>query len=286
MEPEPNTITLGDCKQVLLSWPAEFINCCVTSPPYWGLRDYDAEGQIGIEDSIEDYVANMVEVFRGLRHVLTADGTAWLNLGDSYIGSWGGYAPTGKGGQRMKTTSRWERPAYDYRADWRPPTSRAQTGCKNKDMAAIPWTVALALRADGWYLRKSIIWNKPKPKHESVNDRPSSSHELIFLLAKSEVYYYNRKGITDRGDVWTFDIPRNPDGHRATFPEELPRRCISLGCPGGGGHCRPIHGLRHNRSRSGSPEPHLLRHRHKSRLCRARAHTLRAAWLGLRGGPH
>ena len=190
-------IKQGDALSVLKTMPDQSINTCVTSPPYWGLRDYGIDGQLGLEPTPEEYVANLVEVFREVKRVLRDDGTLWLNLGDSYMGSWGNYAPTGKGGQRPKNTERWQRRAYEDKADWRPPTSNKHEGLKPKDLVGIPWMVAFALRADGWYLRQDIIWHKPNPMPESVKDRCTKAHEYIFLLAKSRRYYYDAEAIKE-----------------------------------------------------------------------------------------
>ena len=151
-------IKQGDALSVLKTMPEQSVHCCVTSPPYWGLRDYGVDGQLGLESTPDEYVEKMVEVFREVRRVLRDDGTLWLNLGDSYMGSWGNYAPTGKGGQRAKQVERWQRGAYEGKEDWRPPTSMKQEGIKPKDLVGIPWMVAFALRTDGWYLRQDIIW--------------------------------------------------------------------------------------------------------------------------------
>jgi len=187
----------GDALETLKQMKDESINCCVTSPPYWGLRDYGCDGQMGLESSPDEYVSKMVEVFREVKRVLRKDGTLWLNLGDSYAGSWGNYAPTGQGGQRPKNTERWQRGAYEGKADWRPPTSNKLEGLKPKDLVGIPWMVAFALRADGWYLRSDIIWHKPNTMPESVRDRPTKAHEYIFLLSKSERYFYDADSIRE-----------------------------------------------------------------------------------------
>ena len=187
----------GDALETLKQMEDESINCCVTSPPYWGLRDYGVEGQLGLEPTPEEYVAKMVEVFREVKRVLRKDGTLWLNLGDSYAGSWGNYAPTGQGGQRPKNTERWQREAYEGKADWRPPTSNKLEGLKPKDLVGIPWRVAFALQADGWWLRSDIIWAKPNPMPESVTDRPTKAHEYIFLLSKSKRYFYDADSIRE-----------------------------------------------------------------------------------------
>ncbi len=208
---ELNKIYNMDCLEGLKQLPDNSINCCVTSPPYWGLRDYGVEGQVGIEETPEEYVAKMVEVFREVKRVLRDDGTLWLNLGDSYAGSWGNYAPTGQGGQRPKNTERWQRRAYEDKVDWRPPTSNKHKGLKPKDLVGIPWMVAFALRADGWYLRQDIIWHKPNPMPESVKDRCTKAHEYIFLLAKSAQYYYDNEAIKEDAK------PESKKRYKSTF---------------------------------------------------------------------
>ena len=177
----------GDTRASLARLPERSVRCCVTSPPYWGLRDYGHDGQIGLEQTPAAYVASMVEVFAAVRRVLTDDGTLWLNLGDSYTGN----ASTGGTG---KST------AYAVRDL----PNKNTPGLKPKDLVGIPWRVAFALQADGWYLRSDIIWHKPNPMPESVTDRPTKAHEYIFLLAKSERYYYDHKAIAEdcvRGDA-------------------------------------------------------------------------------------
>jgi DNA modification methylase len=190
-------IITGDAREVLKTLPDKSVHCCVTSPPYWGLRDYGVDGQLGLEETPEEYVERLVQVFREVRRVLRDDGTLWLNLGDSYYRSWGNYAPTGKGGQREKHTERFDRRAYAGKVDWRPPTSYKHEQLKPKDLVGIPWRVAFALQADGWYLRSDIIWHKPNPMPESVTDRPTKAHEYIFLLSKSERYYYDADAIRE-----------------------------------------------------------------------------------------
>ncbi len=164
------------------------------------MRDYGVDGQIGLEESPEAYVSKLVDVFREVRRVLKKEGTLWLNLGDSYAGSWGNYhpnSPPGKHGQRLKETARWNRPAYEDQT-FRPPTSnKLDNGIKPKDLIGIPWAVAFALRADGWYLRSDIIWHKPNCMPESVTDRPTKSHEYMFLLSKSKKYYYDAEVISE-----------------------------------------------------------------------------------------
>jgi len=183
-------IEFGDCRDIMRRWAAEGVKVqtCVTSPPYFGLRDYGHDGQIGLEQTPEEYITAMVEVFRCVRDVLADDGTLWLNIGDSYAGSGkgrnadgthqeGGKQGTNKGtivGSLIKTEA---------------------PNCKPKDLIGIPWMLAFALRADGWYLRQDIIWHKPNPMPESVRDRCTKAHEYIFLLSKSDRYFYDAEAI-------------------------------------------------------------------------------------------
>ena len=242
----------------------ESIDCVVTSPPYWGLRDYGVDEQIGLESTPEKYVENMVNVFREIKRVLKSSGTVWLNIGDSYVSGKGRYS---SGAQTISGKSRNE-PLNGKRPD-----QRLHPVMKDKDQAGIPWMVAFALRADGWYLRSDIIWNKPNPMPEPVKDRPTKSHEYIFLLTKSPTYYYDADAIrepldtplhkpgnktaygvvmrTDFGtdamdrvwgnpsgrnkrSVWTVNTHPYPDAHFATFPEKLVEPCILAGSPLGG----------------------------------------------------
>lgn len=179
------TILCGDALDRLKSLPDESIQCCVTSPPYWSLRDYQVDGQLGQEKSPQEYVARMVEVFREVKRVLKPDGTLWLNLGDSYANDskWGGSS----GGKHVK----------ELHGNSGIGRQKTQTGLKGKDLIGIPWLVAFALRADGWWLRCDIIWHKPNPMPESVTDRPTKAHEYIFLLTKSSSYYYDATAIRE-----------------------------------------------------------------------------------------
>ena len=186
---ELNKIYNMDCLEGLKQLPDNSINCCVTSPPYWGLRDYGVEGQLGLESTPEEYVAKMVEVFREVKRVLRDDGTLWLNLGDSYYN----YRP-GKGQALVKQTV--SKTKQDL-PDTCPRRGNKLVGLKEKDLVGIPWMVAFALRADGWYLRSDIIWHKPNPMPESVTDRPTKAHEYIFLLSKSSKYYYDADSIRE-----------------------------------------------------------------------------------------
>jgi len=244
----------------------ESVQTCITSPPYWGLRDYGAEGQLGLEPTPEEYVANLVAVFREVKRVLRDDGTLWLNLGDSYAGSLHGkppqvrddIPPSLQSGSDLYTTARGG--------------TTVPPGCKPKDLVGIPWMVAFALRADGWYLRSDIIWAKPNPMPESVTDRPTKAHEYLFLLSKSPRYFYDADAIREwdttghsdpgprkqngggspeslRGDfrgefmlptagrnkrsVWTVATQPFPGSHFAVFPPKLIEPCILAGAAEG-----------------------------------------------------
>ena len=181
----------GECISVLQTLPAESVQCVVTSPPYWGLRDYGIDNQIGLEKSPEEYCENLVRVFREVRRVLKPTGTVWLNLGDSY---------SSQGGAVQEQTVR-KTPNYVNRGqlgDNGIGTSRKPAaGLKPKDLVGTPWRVAFALQADGWYLRSDIIWSKPNPMPESVQDRPTKAHEYIFLLTKNSKYYYDADAIRE-----------------------------------------------------------------------------------------
>jgi DNA modification methylase len=267
------TLHQGDCRDVLATLPAESVHCCVTSPPYFGLRDYGVAGQIGLEPTLDAYVATLVEVFRQVRRVLHKDGTLWLNLGDSYGAQQGNgfntHAYTG-GTNRVQTMQAEQG------------NIKVATGLKPKNLIGIPWRVAFALQADGWYLRSDIIWAKPNPMPESVTDRPTKAHEYLFLLAKSERYYYDTDAIREpqidpdriqvnkltrgpslengkswrsdgdergynplgrnRRSVWTVATQPFSDAHFATFPPALIEPCILAGCPPGGTVLDPFGG--------------------------------------------
>lgn len=201
---EFNKIYQGDVLDILRSWPDEVVNCVVTSPPYWGLRDYGVTGQLGLEKTPEEYVAKMVDVFHEVWRVLRKDGSIFLNLGDSYAhnGACGGGSPDGE--RTSRTTDRLKQKKMNYKV---PP------GLKPKDLVGIPWMVAFALRADGWYLRSDIIWAKPNPMPESVTDRPTKAHEYLFLLSKSARYYYDAEAIKEPA----LEFSKMPDG-RDTGP--------------------------------------------------------------------
>lgn len=256
------TLLQGDCRELLPTLPAASVQCVVTSPPYWELRDYGMPGQLGLEATPDAYVQALVSVFRLVWRVLRDDGTLWLNLGDSYARGFGGGTPGTKSATNAGSfTDRECRPL--------PP------GLKSKDLVGIPWMVAFALRADGWYLRSDIIWSKPNPMPESVTDRPTKAHEYIFLLSKRERYYYDADAIREpyneasigrykytldgtaptsrqpggdtdrrkreahtrdpnpagrnRRTVWTVATQPFSGVHFATFPEKLIEPCILAG---------------------------------------------------------
>lgn len=262
-------ILKGDCREVLRTLEDESVHCVVTSPPYFGLRDYGVAGQIGLEPSPEEFVAEMVDVFREVRRILSNDGTLWLNLGDTYAGG-------GNGGGGSYASER---------ANWRVVPARSGQrasvdGLKAKDLVGIPWRVAFALQADGWYLRQDIIWAKPNPMPESVKDRCTKAHEYVFLLSKSQRYYFDSESVREpsngewnsakgfkkegqskrniegrignrdnveqtgrnRRSVWTVSTKPFKGAHFATFPPELIEPCILAGCPEGGTVLDPFGG--------------------------------------------
>lgn len=216
-------IIVGDCVNELKNFgPCQF-QTCVTSPPYWGLRDYEHSGQIGAENILEDYIKNIAEVFSQVKRVLKDDGTLWLNIGDAYT----------SGGRTWRDVDK-KNPARAM--DYRPNTPQ---GLKPKDLIGLPWRIAFALQADGWYLRSDIIWHKPNCQPESVKDRPTQSHEYIFLLTKNEKYYYDFEAIKERTkdglnkrnkrSVWNVNTEPFRDAHFAVFPPALIVPCILAG---------------------------------------------------------
>lgn len=253
-----NKLLQGDVLEQLRTLPDKCIHMCVTSPPYWALRDYGIEGQLGLEKTPEEYINKMVEIFHEVKRVLRDDGTLWLNIGDSYFASSTGNTSsksTLQGGLKNQIES------------GKRPSKQQTVNCKPKDLVGIPWMLAFALRADGWYLRSDIIWHKPNPMPESVTDRPTKAHEYIFLLTKSKHYFYDAEaikepsidgtsrkdenplerkrfptstvnGVRDRNKVfpmankrtvWSITTQPFPEAHFATFPEELPFICIKAG---------------------------------------------------------
>jgi DNA modification methylase len=201
------TILNADCREALAGLPSGSVQTCITSPPYYGLRDYGHDGQIGLEQSPDAYVANLVAVFREVKRVLRDDGTLWLNLGDSYnnrVAAKRSSHQRGLGFDSDDLRKSW----VELRAEGRTRMSCFDGGLKEKDLIGIPWMVAFALRADGWYLRADVVWNKPNPMPESVRDRPTKSHEYLFLLAKSADYYYDAEAIREPLAESTTSDPR------------------------------------------------------------------------------
>lgn len=220
---DPGAIIVGDAFAALKRLPSGIAQCCITSPPYWGLRDYDLPGQIGTESSLTDYLTKLKRVFRELHRVLREDATLWLNVGDSYTsGNRGWRAPDRRNSARAMN----ERPPN-------PP------GLKEKELVGVPWRLAFVLQKQGWHLRADIVWAKPNPQPESVKDRPTQSHEYVFLLSKAKNYYYDYEEIrepTNGGDamrnrrsVWTIRTEGFHGAHFATFPRELVRLCLLAG---------------------------------------------------------
>jgi len=254
-----NKIEFGDNRQTMKRWSQEGIKVqtCVTSPPYYGLRDYGHDGQIGLEDTPEEYINVMVDVFRHVKEIMSDDGTLWLNIGDSYAGNNSQASNNGRAG---------------FGTPRERVVNRTGEGLKTKDLIGIPWMLAFALRADGWYLRQDIIWHKPNPMPESVKDRCTKAHEYIFLLSKSKNYYFDHEAIkedahtTDESNrnrdesrlnntpgrtrmaglttnhyekknkrsVWTVTTKPYSGAHFAVFPSDLIEPCIFAGAPVGG----------------------------------------------------
>ncbi len=255
---KPNTIQIGDALDLAKQLDDESVQCCVTSPPYYSMRDYGVAGQIGTEETPEEYIERLVLIFEEIRRALRGDGTLWVNIGDTYS-----HRPSKGSGRHSKTITRHK---------WKPkyPKRNSGNGTKSKDLMGMPWELALALRSSGWYLRADIIWHKRNCLPESVRDRPSKTHEYIFLLSRSERYYYDaeaikepakdwgerdrtnwrartcarsigqppQKGATSANfaesgrnarSVWKFSTVPYGDAHFAVFPPELPRRCIKAG---------------------------------------------------------
>ncbi len=218
------TVLTGDRKKLLNSVQNETVRCCVTSPPYWGLRDYDHTDQIGAEQSPEQYVQNLVDVFHLVRNKLTSDGTLWLNVGDGYArnGGTGRCGPNAIVGNTKKLIQKRNCKVPDV---W---------GLKDRDLLGMPWRVAFALQQDGWILRSRIVWVKKTAMPESVKNRPTNSTEEIFLFAKSPKYYYDSNAVRQESganlrNYWILGPDPNNYGHPAAFPRELARRCILLG---------------------------------------------------------
>ena len=268
-EIELNTTLIGDCRETLKQLPDGCINACITSPPYWGLRDYGTAEQLGLESTPDEYVENMVQVFREVRRVMRDDGTLWLNLGDSYVagatGSLGNYTGSDYGFDATHKTTQESAKRPDKKVE----------GLPTKSMVGIPWRVAFALQADGWILRQDIIWHKPNPMPEPVTDRCTKAHEYIFLMSKKSKYFFDNEAIRvpytepinrwggeklkakghstwDEGtghttyrdrnirpnpdgknkrSVWTVNTSPYKDAHFAVFPPHLIEPMVLAGCP-------------------------------------------------------
>lgn len=206
----------ADCRDVLPTLAPRSVQMCVTSPPYWALRDYGTAGQLGVEKTPDEYVAKLVSVFSDVRRVLRDDGTLWLNLGDTFINAKGrAHGTDSKNGARR----------FGLR-----PNDVMVPGYKRKDLVGIPWMTAFALRADGWYLRSDIIWRKPDATPDPVADRPQRTHEMLFLFSKS--VRYAASGFQEKS-VWDIAVNRRRGVQTGTFPDELPRRCIAYGSAAG-----------------------------------------------------
>tara|TARA_R100000808_G_C2154957_1_gene166482 strand:+ start:7006 stop:7944 length:939 start_codon:yes stop_codon:yes gene_type:complete len=269
-------IYIGNCLEILSSLPEKSVHTCITSPPYWGLRDYGVDSQLGLEPTPQKYVENLVSVFREVRRVLRDDGTVWLNLGDSYCGG-------GRAGKNPELKSKHINFGKVQDMSTYTSPSKIPEGMKPKDLCGMPWRVAFGLQADGWYLRQDIIWAKPNPMPESVRDRCTKSHEYLFLLSKSSHYYYDHEAIKEpsvsqkssgnkthkyvgTGDsghqykegllkssgvewttrnkrsVWTVSLKPYRGAHFATFPPDLIEPCVLAGSPVGGTVLDPFFG--------------------------------------------
>jgi site-specific DNA-methyltransferase (adenine-specific) len=283
-------ILIGDCRQLLRQMADGSVQTCVTSPPYFGLRDYGQDRQIGLEPTPDEFVAAMVEVFREVHRVLADDGTLWLNLGDTYASAWVCNRRNVVGSGSMENGKRENRP------------NRLVNGLKEKDLIGIPWRVAFALQADGWYLRQDIIWHKPNPMPESVTDRCTKAHEYVFMFSKKPKYYFDHEAIKEplapssvarlaqptlaqqtgstrvpgktngnmkavgngetrnRRSVWTVTTKPYKGAHFATFPPELIEPCVLAGSRPGGIVLDPFGG-------SGTTAGVALKHGRKAVLC-------------------
>lgn len=222
-ELQPIVVLKGDTRQIIRQLPENSIQCAITSPPYWGVRDYGVGGQIGAEMDLRDYVNTLVEVFREVRRILKPDGTFWLNIGNTYT----------SGGRKWRQ----EDEKNKGRAmSYRPPTPH---GLKKKDLIGVAWLIAIECQRDGWYLRNDIIWYKPNCQPESVKDRFTVAHEYLFLFTKSERYFFNQDAIKDRTTngnglknkrtVWSINTEPCPEAHFAVFPKALVRPCLLAG---------------------------------------------------------
>lgn len=225
-------ILIGDSRERLRELPDASIHCCVTSPPYFGLRDYGVDGQMGLEESPDKFVAGMVDLFREVRRVLRDDGTLWLNLGDSYASDtkWGGAS----GGKHVSALHGANGPSR----------RRTKSGLKPKDLIGIPWMVAFALRADGWYLRGDHPWGKPNGMPESVRDRPTRGHEYFFLLSKSERYWYDGEAVRTAPKASTETrLAQNVEAQSGSVRANGPMKAVTAKSGKQRGHSRPHAGF-------------------------------------------
>ena len=218
----PTVILHGDTRNLIKTLPDKTFQCAVTSPPYWGVRDYGMEGQIGAEPNIDDYIADLVSIFSEVRRVLKDDGTFWLNIGNTY---------TSGGRKWRQKDSKNKGRAMSYR----PPTPE---GLKKKDLIGVAWMLAMACQREGWYLRNDIIWHKPNCQPESVKDRFTVAHEYVFLFSKSERYFFNQEAVKEpskngkkknKRTIWSINTEPCPEAHFAVFPRSLIRPCILAG---------------------------------------------------------
>lgn len=263
----------GDVRVRLAEMPSDHFDCAVTSPPYFGLRDYGVDGQIGLESTLSEYLDQMTAVCREIRRVLKPQGTFWLNVGDSYAGSGRGGNPeagtkqgTNRGSQSVGVLYGRENAAQEVERQRIKDNNKAliREGLKSKDLMMVPARLALALQADGWYLRSAIVWHKPNPMPESVKDRPTSAHEMVYMLTKSERYFFDAEAVKEPAvsdhqsgsddqwtnvggtrnvrNVWTIATKPYKETHFATFPPELAERCVKAGCPVGGHVLDPFGG--------------------------------------------
>jgi len=289
-------LLIGDCNETLKKLPDQSVQCCVTSPPYFGLRDYGMDGQMGLEETPEEFVENLVNLFREVKRVLKDDGTVWLNLGDSYAGSGKGANPDGT--PHTSTLNGKQGTNTGTVTGINKPQKANKIGLKPKNLIGIPWKVAFALQEDGWILRQDIIWSKPNPMPESVRDRCTKSHEYIFLLSKSPKYYFdadaikeptvtkdntnrdrdttklnntpgrtkmaglktNNYDLRNKRSVWTVTPKPYKGAHFATFPPDLIEPCILAGSKAGDVILDPFGG-------SGTTAGVALKHGRKAVLC-------------------
>lgn len=228
------TLYLGDAREVLHCLPAESVECVVTSPPYWGLRDYRVHGQYGLESTVDDYVDSLVGVLDEISRVLVSSGTVWLNLADTFGGSWGNYIAADSTAATAITRAGWPHGSR------RPP----QTRCRPKDLQGVPWRVALASVRRGWWLREAIVWVKPNARPEGVRDRLAQRYEMVFALARGPDHWWAPEidEATGTSRVWSIPAPRSHSGHVAAGPVALAARCLRIGCPPGGRVLDPFSG--------------------------------------------